>query len=110
MTGKTTLYSCLQHLMVDLTLPRGCVLLSRLANHHPSRFLSYAYLDVAYSPPQARLDFDAINAINQKTHEALGYHVFGYWVFFSEPDAGELLDSHVRYSLGNSLCFFPRRH
>jgi hypothetical protein len=32
----------------------------------------------------------------QLLNEAMGYSVFGYFLFFEEEDAAKLLDEHVR--------------
>ncbi|KAL6716818.1 hypothetical protein ACLMJK_004730 [Lecanora helva] len=69
----------------------GSFLLSRMVNYHPTRFLKYIFLDVAYSPPTGAFDLDAINATTEK---ALGYPIFGYWYFFNDADAGKLMDEN----------------
>jgi len=67
----------------------GSSFLSRLACYHPERFSKYAFLDVAYAPPRGRFSVDAVN---EQSEKLLGYPVFGYWHFFNEPNAGELMD------------------
>ena len=78
-------------------------MLSRLANYHPDRFLSYAFLDIAYFPPGPGLDYESIKALNQKSLETFGYEVFGYWLFNDQPDAAKILDDHVRYIFARGL-------
>ena len=72
--------------------PRGSVFLSRVANYFPSRFLGFAFLDVPYNPPGVQFD---VEAINKSTTESLGYPIYGYWPFFLDADAGEILNTHV---------------
>ena len=72
---------------------RGSTFLSRLANYHPTRFTKFAWLDVAYKPPTGE-PFSA-EAVNEATEKALGYPIFGYWLFFRDDDAGRMIDEHV---------------
>ncbi|KAL9117536.1 MAG: hypothetical protein Q9187_005928, partial [Circinaria calcarea] len=76
--------------------------MSRMANYHPSRFLSFAFLDVGYSAPGDTFDVDAINKETQKT---LGYPTFGYWLFFNSDDAAELMERNPKVT--NSLLYNP---
>jgi soluble epoxide hydrolase/lipid-phosphate phosphatase len=73
---------------------RGSVLLSRLWNNYPQYFLSLVFLAVPYTPP-GPFDLDAVNAM---TEEFFGYPIYGYWKFFNEPDAADVLARHVRIS------------
>ena len=73
-------------------LLRGSSFLSRLSYYHPERFSKYAFLDVAYAPPMGHFSIDALN---ERTERLLGYPIFGYWHFFNEPDASELMDQKV---------------
>jgi pimeloyl-ACP methyl ester carboxylesterase len=70
----------------------GSFLLSRLANYYPERFYSYAFLDIAYMPP-GLFDIEAAEADSIKQ---VGYERLGFWRFFMEDDAGEILKDHVR--------------
>lgn len=72
---------------------RGSILLSRLANYHPTRFTKFAWIDVAYQPPTDQKF--SVEAINEMTTKALGYPIFAYWLFFNDADAGKLMDDHV---------------
>lgn len=56
---------------------RGSFLAARLAAYYPERFVGFAFLTVAYSPPQP--DFDLSKAL-QDTKQAFGYELFGYWL------------------------------
>jgi len=66
--------------------------LSRLVQFHPNRFLAYAFPAGGFSAGGA-FDLDAVNATTKKM---LGYSALGYWKFFNEEDAGEIIDSHAR--------------
>ncbi|MCJ1248199.1 hypothetical protein MMC30_005416 [Trapelia coarctata] len=68
----------------------GSAVLSRLAQFHPDRFLSYAFLAGGFSAGGA-FDLDAVNAMTKKM---LGFSALGYWKFFNEDDAGDVIDSH----------------
>ena len=71
---------------------RGSFLVSRLANYFPERFLKFVFLDVAYQAPTGHFSLDAINDMSEK---ALGYPIFGYWYFFNDAEAAELMDRNV---------------
>lgn len=75
-----------------MSFNRGSFLLSRLANFFPERFVKFVFVDVGYQAPTASFDIDAINDISKKQ---LGYTIFGYWYFFNEEDAAELIDRNV---------------
>ncbi|KAF2875357.1 Alpha/Beta hydrolase protein [Massariosphaeria phaeospora] len=68
----------------------GSVMLSRLWNYYPQYFSSLVFLAVPYQPP-GPFDLDAVNAM---TEQAFGYPVFGYWKFFDEADAADVLARH----------------
>ncbi|KAI9792960.1 MAG: hypothetical protein M1816_001282 [Peltula sp. TS41687] len=73
----------------------GSSMLSRMANYFPSRFRSYAFLDVGYLDPSTHLDRPQIELINNQTRASLGYPVFGYWAFFTAPEGAPIIDSHT---------------
>jgi soluble epoxide hydrolase/lipid-phosphate phosphatase len=75
----------------------GSPLLSRLLNYYPLRFEAAVFIDIGYSAPPLALNVTDIEAINNKTFQALGYSIFGYWLFFDEPDAADITDAHVRF-------------
>ena len=71
---------------------RGSVAISRLANYYPERFIAYAFFAVPFwtiTPPG---DFQAELDAQKK---AYGYELYGYWKFFSAPDANDVIQSHV---------------
>jgi pimeloyl-ACP methyl ester carboxylesterase len=70
----------------------GSYMLSRLANYHSHRFLSYSFLDVAYMPPGIHFDVEVANA---ESKAEVGYERFGFWKFLIEDDAADLLREHV---------------
>lgn len=74
----------------------GSFLLSRLANYFPERFISFAFVDVAYQAPSGPFSVETINEITEKT---FGYPTFGYWYFFNDPDAAELMNRDVSRNL-----------
>ena len=69
--------------------------MSRLANYFPERFVKFAFLGVAYQAPSGRFDVDKINEI---TKEHIGYEIFGYWHFFNDPDAADMMNRDVSNS------------
>ena len=73
----------------------GSYLLSRLANFHPSLFTKYVFVDIGYTPPGFGLSLQTVNYVNAQVKSAMGYEVFGYFLFFQESDAAKLLDQHV---------------
>jgi len=50
---------------------------------------------VSYFAPPLAVDRAGIDKINRETKESLGYSIFGYWYFYDEDDAGQILDDHV---------------
>ena len=72
---------------------RGSILLSRIANYYPDRFLAWTWLAVGYVPPsKGPFPVDEINAASEVR---LGYPCFGYWEFFNDPKTVELVDRNV---------------
>jgi len=69
----------------------GCAVGSRLANYYPERFLAFAFLSVGYVEPHTSWDFQGLLEL---TKRAFGYELFGYWVFFSEEGAHEVIHQH----------------
>lgn len=63
-----------------------------MANYYLERIAAYAFLDVGYVSPDGKFD---INVINEETERELGYAMFGYWHFFTSPDAAEIMTSQV---------------
>jgi len=69
----------------------GSKVTSRLANFFPERFAAFAFLAVPYVPPSP--DFDLEKALAQ-SREKYGYETVGYWKFFAEDGAVELIEKH----------------
>jgi hypothetical protein len=57
------------------------------------------FLDVGYSAPNHALTPALLKQINALTKEALGHSIFGYFLFFDDEDAVELMDKKVRYDV-----------
>lgn len=79
-------------------------MLSRAANFHPDRFLSYSFLATGYSTPVPFYDVDAIIAY---TKQLLGYPTIGYFKFFNMSDAGPIIDAH---KLSFSELLYPKNN
>lgn len=75
----------------------GSFLLSRLANWHPGVLEKLAFLDVGYSAPGFGLSREVVGMVNAAVKGAMGYEVLGYFLFFAEEGAAELLDGHVSF-------------
>jgi soluble epoxide hydrolase/lipid-phosphate phosphatase len=80
-------------------MDRGSFLLSRLANFYPSLFTKLVFLDIGYSAPGHGLTRTTVSYINHSVQSALGYSVFGYFLFFEEENVAKLLDENVRTRL-----------
>ena len=80
--------------------------MSRLANYHPERFSSYAFIDHGYSAPGPGLTTAAVQHINSSVQAKLGFSILGYFLFLDEEDAPKLLDEHVSSSrnLQTAIC------
>ncbi|EKM57398.1 uncharacterized protein PHACADRAFT_208465 [Phanerochaete carnosa HHB-10118-sp] len=70
----------------------GCKAISRLANYYPERFLAYAFLAVPFAEITPPTDFQMYLDYVKRVY---GYELYGYWSFFSAPDANELIQVHV---------------
>ncbi|KAH6663477.1 Alpha/Beta hydrolase protein [Halenospora varia] len=77
----------------------GSFLLSRLQNYYPALFSKLVFLDVGYSAPGNNLTVEKIKFIDGMVKQHLGYSVFGYFLFFDEEGAGELLNENVDSAL-----------
>ncbi|TVY41031.1 Bifunctional epoxide hydrolase [Lachnellula occidentalis] len=64
----------------------GTYPLSQLAFRYPSYFSKFVFVSVPYGPPGLDMDVSSVNAA---TKEAQGYEQFGYWLFFTSPEAGK---------------------
>lgn len=80
----------------------GVVFLCRLAVYFPERFSDLCFLANGYQAFGQIMDVDAVNRM---TAEGVGYSCFGYIKWFNEaPDAGEVINQHVGYSLNFSAA------
>ncbi|KAF8922734.1 alpha/beta-hydrolase [Mucidula mucida] len=70
----------------------GSKITSRLANYFPDRFIAYAFMAVAYIAPTTENNYEAMLEFTKK---AFGYELFGYWRFFSEPDAVKIVEERM---------------
>ncbi|KAI9789186.1 MAG: hypothetical protein M1816_006320 [Peltula sp. TS41687] len=83
------------HKVFSVSHDWGTFLQSRLANYFPERFKKFAFLTVGHSYPKTPLNTDAIREAIKNSIETLGYGIVGYWLFFAEPDAASVIDSHT---------------
>lgn len=73
----------------------GSFLLSRMANFHPGSFSKYVFVDVGYSLPGQGLTRKNVEFIDAMVQQHMGFSVFGYFLFFDEKDAAEIMDKKV---------------
>ncbi|TVY15126.1 Bifunctional epoxide hydrolase 2 [Lachnellula arida] len=73
----------------------GSFLLSRMANFHPGLFSKYVFVDVGYSPLGQGLTRKNVEFINAMVQQHMGFSVFGYFLFFDEKDAAEIMDKNI---------------
>jgi soluble epoxide hydrolase / lipid-phosphate phosphatase len=91
-----------------LNRDRGSFLLSRLANFYPASLSKFVFLDIGYSPPGQGLTKQNVELINGMVQQHLAYSVFGYFLFFDEEGAAELIDKNVSFpslSHGEGICW-----
>ncbi|KAJ3539372.1 hypothetical protein NMY22_g4767 [Coprinellus aureogranulatus] len=75
----------------------GSKTVSVLANLYSDRFLGFGFLACGYRPPHgmgSTLE-ELRDASSQQSIELLGYETFGYWEFFTAPDAPEVIQNHL---------------
>lgn len=60
--------------------------------YHPTVVRGLALLAVGYYPPTTGFEYDKVLALCRAT---FGSELFGYWKFFSEEDAEEVVLGHV---------------
>ncbi|KAK1654159.1 Alpha/Beta hydrolase protein [Colletotrichum phormii] len=70
----------------------GSWFLSRLYHFYPSQFSGLVFLDVGYSVPGEKFDFEMINRM---TKEMTGEERFRYWDLFTDDEGVELMDRNV---------------
>ncbi|KAH7314146.1 Alpha/Beta hydrolase protein [Rhexocercosporidium sp. MPI-PUGE-AT-0058] len=73
----------------------GSFILSRLVNYYPEMFSKLAFLDVGYVSPGHGLTEQMVTFVDKSIKENMGFEVFGYFLFFNEEGAAELLDKNV---------------
>jgi soluble epoxide hydrolase/lipid-phosphate phosphatase len=74
---------------------RGSFALSRLANFYPTLMEKLVFVDVGYNAPGWALTEQNIRYVNSMVQQAMGYSVFGYFLFFNEGGAAALMDHQV---------------
>lgn len=74
---------------------RGSFLLSRLVNYYPLLFTKLVFLDVGYVSPGHGLTEQTVQFVDAQIQQHMGFSCFGYFLFFNEEDAAELLDANV---------------
>ncbi|CZT00651.1 related to epoxide hydrolase [Rhynchosporium graminicola] len=73
----------------------GSFILSRLANYYPQLLRKLAFLDVGYVSPGHGLTEEMVTFVDKSIKEAMGFEVFGYFRFFNEDGATELLNKNI---------------
>ncbi|EKM50572.1 uncharacterized protein PHACADRAFT_104575 [Phanerochaete carnosa HHB-10118-sp] len=82
----------------------GSKAVSRLANYYPERFLAYAFFAVPFMGITPPTDFQiSLDYLKQK----YGYEIYGYWSFFSAPDADEVIQAHIDSFVSISFPYDP---
>lgn len=71
---------------------RGSTFVSKLHTYYDDRFLAFGFLAVPYRPADPNDDYDKLMEFAKQTY---GYSNFGYWKFFNEDDAAQVMDKHV---------------
>lgn len=70
----------------------GCLSVSRLASYYPERVIAYAFLAASFIGPIPPIPFDAfLEYIKQQ----VGYELYGYWKFYSEPGLDQFVRDHL---------------
>jgi len=69
----------------------GSVLTTYLANYHAERFVGFAFIGIGYGDLLLGRDYSGVMKV---TKESLGYELYGYWKFFTEDGAHEVLREH----------------
>ncbi|KAJ7642024.1 alpha/beta-hydrolase [Roridomyces roridus] len=71
----------------------GLLPASRLINYHPARVTACAFLAGGYNPPSKKSGHQA--ARHEAVKKTFGFDAFAYMRFFVEPDAAQILESHI---------------
>ena len=88
-------------LMLTPALRRGCFTVSRLASWFPERIRAYAFLCAPYMVPQPGSNIERFMA---EVRALVGRDTFGYWYFFAEDDANDLMQRNVSTCFSLSSC------
>ncbi|KAI0666633.1 alpha/beta-hydrolase [Trametes maxima] len=84
----------------------GSGVMSRLADLHEDRFHAFAWISLAYWPPSREpMDVDALIAHMRAT---TGNERFGYWKFYSKPDAYLICEKNIDSMLQLSYAINPQ--
>lgn len=98
MTGKFV-HSTAKDMLNPFTFRRGSSISSRLVNYFPERVTALAFLATGYFPPTVDVD---VHRLLTTTKQVVGYELFGYWLFFDEDGADEIVRDHVRVRFPSS--------
>ncbi|KAJ3170061.1 hypothetical protein HDU87_000473 [Geranomyces variabilis] len=79
----------------------GALVVSRLANYFPERFLAFAFIAASYMAPEP-MDFEGLLA---QTRQLLGYELLGYWKFFAEDGADKIIEQHANLLADKQVPF-----
>ncbi|KAJ3535322.1 hypothetical protein NMY22_g6542 [Coprinellus aureogranulatus] len=71
----------------------GSKTVSVLANLYSDRFLGFGFLACGYRPPHGM--GSTLEELREQSIELLGYETFGYWEFFTAPDAPEVIQRNL---------------
>ncbi|KAF9022510.1 alpha/beta-hydrolase [Hymenopellis radicata] len=69
----------------------GAKINGRLANYFEDRFLAFAFLAVGYWPPSG----PTYAELSNQSLQTVGYDQWGYWAFFSQDDAPQIVSDNV---------------
>ncbi|KAF8905666.1 Alpha/Beta hydrolase protein [Mucidula mucida] len=69
----------------------GAKINSRLANYFQDRFLAFAFFAIGYTPPPG----STYKELSDTAIEISGYDAWGYWAFFSQDNAAEIISNNI---------------
>ncbi|KAJ3541470.1 hypothetical protein NMY22_g3873 [Coprinellus aureogranulatus] len=72
----------------------GSKTVSVLANLYADRFLAFGFLALGYVPPNSL--GSTMEELREQAIKLLGYENFGYWEFFTAPDAPKVIQDHFK--------------
>ena len=73
-------------------IDRGSGLTSRFAQYYPERTIALGLLAVGWFPPSVGFDYEKML---EMCRAATGSDIYGYWQFFAEDSAEDILLEHV---------------